>query len=93
MKTALLHYWLHGMRGGEKLLAELCGLLPEATVFTHAIDPDEIAPAILSHPIRTSFIARLPGARRHSQRYLPLMPAASRRWSCSADENKNRRNQ
>ena len=83
MKTALLHYWLHAMRGGEKVLAELCGLLPEATVFTHAIDPAQIAPEILAHPIRTSFIARLPGARRHSQRYLPLMPAASRRWDFS----------
>lgn len=80
MKTALLHYWLHTMRGGEKLLAELCRMLPEATVFTHAVDPEKIAPEILAHPIRTSFIARLPGARRHSQRYLPLMPMASRQW-------------
>ena len=83
MKTALLHYWLHGMRGGEKVLAELCGLLPEAKVFTHAVDPERIAPEILAHPIHTSFIAHLPGARRHSQCYLPLMPAASYRWDFS----------
>ena len=36
MKTALLHYWLTNMRGGEKVLAALGEMLPEADIFTHA---------------------------------------------------------
>ena len=36
MKTALLHYWLTGIRGGEKVLRELSCLYPEADIFTHA---------------------------------------------------------
>lgn len=36
MKTALLHYWLTNMRGGEKVLAALGAMLPEADIFTHA---------------------------------------------------------
>ena len=37
MKTALLHYWLTNVRGGEKVLAALGEMLPEADVFTHAL--------------------------------------------------------
>jgi glycosyltransferase involved in cell wall biosynthesis len=76
MKVALVHYWLISMRGGEKVLEELCRLYPQADIFTHVIDPGRISPVINSHRIITSFIARLPGARRHYQKYLPLMPMA-----------------
>ena len=34
MKTALLHYWLTNVRGGEKVLAALAGMLPDADLFT-----------------------------------------------------------
>ena len=36
MKTALLHYWLTNVRGGEKVLAALGKIFPEADVFAHA---------------------------------------------------------
>ena len=36
MKTALLHYWLTNMRGGEKVLAAIGDVLPQADIFTHA---------------------------------------------------------
>lgn len=76
MKIALVHYWLTTMRGGEKVLEELCRLYPQADIFTHVIDPKRISSVITSHQVTTSFIARLPGARRHYQKYLPLMPLA-----------------
>jgi glycosyltransferase involved in cell wall biosynthesis len=76
MKVALIHYWLVTMRGGEKVLEELCRLYPQADVFTHVIVPEKISDTIKSHKITTSFIARLPGAGRHYQKYLPLMPLA-----------------
>lgn len=76
MKVALVHYWLVAMRGGEKVLEELCRLYPQADIFTHVVDPVRISPLLNAHRIRTSFIAKLPGARRHYQKYLPLMPLA-----------------
>lgn len=76
MKVALVHYWLVTMRGGEKVLEELCRLYPQADIFTHVVDPARISPVIKAHRITTSFIARLPGATRHYQKYLPLMPMA-----------------
>lgn len=76
MKVALVHYWLVTMRGGEKVLEELCRLYPQADIFTHVVAPEKISGTIKAHRITTSFISRLPGAVRHYQKYLPLMPLA-----------------
>lgn len=76
MKVAIIHYWLVGMRGGEKVLEALCEMYPTADIFTHVISADDISPRLKSHRIQTSFIARLPGATRWYKRYLPLMPLA-----------------
>jgi glycosyltransferase involved in cell wall biosynthesis len=76
VRTAIIHYWLVNMRGGEKVLQALCELYPGADIFTHVIVPDRIAPSIREHRIRTSFIARLPRAEKWYKRYLPLMPMA-----------------
>ena len=34
MRVALVHDWLTGMRGGERVLDALCALLPDADVHT-----------------------------------------------------------
>ena len=78
MKVALLHYWLTNVRGGEKVLAALGELFPEADVFTHAYVPGNMEGMFDGRRVAESFIARLPLGRRHPQAYLPLMPAASR---------------
>ena len=77
MKTALLHYWLTNMRGGEKVLAALGELLPHADIFTHAYVP-RMGPEFDGFNVSESFISRLPFGRKHPQAYLPLMPAAAR---------------
>lgn len=76
MKVAIVHYWLVGMRGGEKVVEALCELYPEADIFTHVLVPDRISQKILSHKITTSFVSRLPRAAKWYQTYLPLMPVA-----------------
>jgi glycosyltransferase involved in cell wall biosynthesis len=80
MKVALVHDWLTGMRGGEKVLEALCRRYPEAPIYTLVHDPGSVSPAIESHPIHTSFVQRLPRARRRYQRYLPFFPAAIERF-------------
>lgn len=79
MKVALVHYWLVGMRGGEKVLESLCGLFPEADIFTLVLDKDHISEKILSHKIETSFLQKI-GGRRFYQKMLPLMPFAIERF-------------
>jgi hypothetical protein len=76
LKVALIHHWLVSMRGGEKVLEALCELFPQADIYTHVYDPSGISETIRSHTIRTTFIQRLPAARRMYKKYLPLMALA-----------------
>src|SRR5262249_10141403 len=64
------------MRGGERVLEELCNLFGDADVFTNVYVPGRISDAIRRHRVQTTFIQKLPGAVRYHQRYLPLMPLA-----------------
>jgi glycosyltransferase involved in cell wall biosynthesis len=75
-RVAIIHYWLVGMRGGERVLERLISLFPEAHIFTHVYDPTAVSATIRDRPVKTSFIQGLPGATRHYQKYLPLMPMA-----------------
>lgn len=75
-RVAIVHYWLVGMRGGERVLERLLDLYPNADLFTHVYDPAAVSRSIRERVVKTTFIDRLPGARRHYQKYLPLMPLA-----------------
>ncbi len=76
LKVALVHDWLTGMRGGEKVLEALCQLYPEAPIYTLLHNPGSVSPLIESHPIHTSFIDRLPLKKSRYRHYLPLFPTA-----------------
>lgn len=76
MRTAVVHDWLNGMRGGEKVLETILPLVPEPTVFTLFHVPGSVSPAIERHPIVVSPLNRLPFARRGYRNYLPLFPRA-----------------
>lgn len=75
MKVAIVHYWLVGMRGGEKVVEVLCDLYPEADIFTLVCDPSAISEKLKRHRITTSFLQKIGGVR-HYQKMLPLMPHA-----------------
>ena len=76
MRVALIHYWLVTWRGGERVLRAIADLYPDADLYTHVADPALVAREFPGRTVRTTFIARLPFARRWYQRYLPLMPLA-----------------
>ena len=76
MRVAIVHYWLVRMRGGEKVLEELCQMFPQADIFTHVYVPERMSDIINSHKVTTTYISRLPFARKFYQKYLPLMPSA-----------------
>jgi len=76
MRVAIVHYWLVGMRGGEKVVEDLCRIYPQADIFTHVYDPTAVSSFLRERTVRTSFINRLPGAQKSYQKYLPLMPLA-----------------
>jgi glycosyltransferase involved in cell wall biosynthesis len=73
MRVALVHYWLLGSRGGEKVLEAICRMLPEADIFTLFYDPARVSPLIRSRNVKASFLNPL---RRFHRGMLPLMPLA-----------------
>jgi glycosyltransferase involved in cell wall biosynthesis len=75
-KIALVHDWLTGMRGGEKVLEVLCELFPQATLFTLLHNKGSVSRGIEEMEIHTSFIDRLPFKSGRYRNYLPLFPRA-----------------
>jgi glycosyltransferase involved in cell wall biosynthesis len=76
MKVAIVHYWLVTMRGGEKVLEELCRLFPDADIYTNVYAPEKISDTIKSHKVYTTKINSWPLARKMYQKYMPFMPKA-----------------
>src|SRR5579862_3258983 len=73
VRVAIVHYWLLGMRGGEKVLEALCRLFPDADLFTLFHEPSKVSKVIGAHRVTASF---LNPARRFYRSLLPLMPMA-----------------
>jgi glycosyltransferase involved in cell wall biosynthesis len=76
MRVALVHYWLVNDRGGEKVLKAFYDLFPDATIFTHVVDPKKMPADLADARIETSFVSKVPFAKSKYQLYLPFMPAA-----------------
>jgi glycosyltransferase involved in cell wall biosynthesis len=75
-KVALVHDWLTGRRGGEKVLEVFAELYPEAPIYTLIRFPGSQHPSLESREIHTSFIQRLPFLKKRYRSYLPLFPLA-----------------
>ena len=80
MKVALVHDWLTGMRGGEKVLERIAAMFPDAPIFTLVWNRGSVSAAIESHPIHTSFLQGMPGIADRYRWYLPLFPTAIERF-------------
>jgi glycosyltransferase involved in cell wall biosynthesis len=75
-RIAIVHDWLTGMRGGEKVLDAVCERFPDAALFTLVHVPGSVSPTIERMHPRTSFVQHFPAVKRLYRAYLPLFPAA-----------------
>jgi len=75
-RLAIVHDWLTGMRGGEKVLDAICERFPHAELFTIVHVRGSVSPAIERMRPHTSFVQHLPAVKRLYRVYLPLFPAA-----------------
>jgi glycosyltransferase involved in cell wall biosynthesis len=83
-RVAIAHEWLTTPGGSENVVLALLELFPQAELFTSVYDPAPWPAALRDRPVHTSFLDRLPGARRHYPRLLPLMNAAFEAFDFSA---------
>ena len=77
LRVVLVHDWLTGMRGGEKVLESLCRRWPDAPLYTLLHRRGSVSPAIERRPIHTSVLQWLPGVERYYRYLLPVMPWAA----------------
>jgi glycosyltransferase involved in cell wall biosynthesis len=77
MKTAIVHEWLDTLAGSERVVAEMLQCFPDADLFA-LVDflPESSRGFLQGRTVHTSFIQKLPFARRRFRHYLPLMPVA-----------------
>jgi len=80
VKVALVHDWLTGLRGGERVLHEHAALFPDADLYTLFHVPGSTTARIESLQIHASPLSRLPGVSSHYRKLLPLYPWAIERF-------------
>jgi len=75
-RVALVHDWLTGMRGGERVLERIARFFPGAPIHTLVWKRGSVSPELESRRIVTSFLQWMPDAVRRYRSYLPLFPRA-----------------
>ncbi len=76
-RVAVVHDWLDKVGGAERVLEQILHCFPEADLFA-LVDAlsDADRSIVFGKNVHTTFIQKLPGARRFFRLYLPLMPLA-----------------
>jgi glycosyltransferase involved in cell wall biosynthesis len=85
MKVAIVHDWLVTYAGAERVLEQMLKIWPKADLFSIVdfLKPDE-REYLGERRVTTSFIQKIPGAKRFYRNFLPLMPLAVEQLDVSA---------
>src|SRR5713226_6931023 len=75
LRVAIVHYWLLGYAGGERVVSALLEIFPQADLFALMAD-EETTARFAPHRVTTSFLQRVPGSHRYHRHMLPLCPLA-----------------
>lgn len=76
LKVALVHDWLVGRGGGERVLYDIHTLFPDAPIYTLVYDQDKAPEWCKECDIRTTYIQKWPGAKSHHKLLLSFMSKA-----------------
>lgn len=82
MKVALVHDWLVTYGGSEKVLEQIIECFPDADVFS-LVDFMSDRSCLHGKKATTSFVQKLPFAKRHYRSYLPFFPLAIEQFDVS----------
>ena len=84
-RVAIVHDWLQTFAGSERVLEQLLLCFPDADLFALVDVMSQTDRQFLrGRPVRTTFIGKLPFARRHFRQYLGLMPLAIQQFDLRA---------
>ncbi|AYA62826.1 glycosyltransferase family 4 protein [Alteromonas sp. RKMC-009] len=82
-RIAIVHDWLIDNGGAEKVLKSILEIYPQSDIFTLVHSDKFNDEYINSKNIKTSFINKLPLARKKYRSYLPLFPLAVEQFDLS----------
>jgi glycosyltransferase involved in cell wall biosynthesis len=84
LKVAIIHEWLVSYAGSERVLEQILTLFPDADLYSVVDFLTESQKGFIKNKIvKTSFIQRLPFAKRKYRQYLPIMPLAVEQFDLS----------
>jgi glycosyltransferase involved in cell wall biosynthesis len=84
LKIALVHDYLNQRGGAERVFAHIARAYPDAPVYTALYDPSQTGDLVDESRVRTSFLARIPGANRYFRYLAPLYPRAFESFDLAA---------
>lgn len=76
MKIAIVHDYLNQMGGAENVVEVFHDMFPSAPIFTSIYIPENVSDKFRTADIRTSFMQKLPLARKFGRHYLATYPYA-----------------
>ena len=84
MKIAIVHDWLVVYSGAERVLEQMLEVYPDADLYS-IVDfiPEHERGFLKNKIVKTSFIQKLPFAKKKYRSYLPLMPLAIEQFDLS----------
>jgi UDP-N-acetylmuramyl pentapeptide phosphotransferase/UDP-N-acetylglucosamine-1-phosphate transferase/glycosyltransferase involved in cell wall biosynthesis len=85
LRIAIVHDFLYTYAGAERVLEQILAVFPQADLFSlFDFLPADNRQFIRNKPVKTSFIQKMPFARRKHRLYLPFMPLAIEQLDVSA---------
>jgi glycosyltransferase involved in cell wall biosynthesis len=84
LRVAIVHYWFVGRAGGERVVEALAELFPQADLFSLVVDRETLAPILRERKLQTSFLQRVPGAKKFHRHFLFLQPIALEQFDLSS---------
>ncbi len=82
MRIALIHEWLTSVAGSERVLLAINEIYPSTPIYTSIFDPGK-AGVFKNYDVRTSFLQRVPLAKRKREILVPLTPLAFEQFDLS----------
>ena len=83
MRIALVHDYLNQYGGAERVLEALCEIFPDAPIYTLLYDERATGHVFKGREIHTSFLQKIPFARKHHRVFPLLMPLAIEQFDLS----------
>ena len=83
LRVAIVHYWFIGRAGGERIVEALAEIFPQADLFSLVADRSTLAPILQGRKLQTSFLQRVPGAKKFHRHFLFLQPLALEQFDLS----------